>query len=102
MMVPVALGSRLRGNDEKGAGWIDEGVCWNDEGVGWSEGRDAVPPSVIPAKAGTQDRIAMTVPVALGSRLRGNDEKRAGRNDEGVGGMTGRGAVMTSEKQETY
>jgi hypothetical protein len=43
----------------------------------------------------------MMVPVALGSRLRGNDEKGAGGNDEGAG-MTNRNALMTSEEQETH
>ena len=91
MRVTVALGSRLRGNDGRGAGMTGgEGAgTVGGGGVGTTGGEGA-------GTTGAGDRgwgllatlVGMRVMVALGSRLRGNDGRGAGMTGAGAGART--------------
>ena len=99
MRVTVALGSRLRGNDGRGAGMTGAGAgarTTGGEGAGTTGGEGV-------GTVGAGDRgwrllailCRMRVMVALGSRLRGNDGRRGrgndGRRGRGNDGRRGRG-----------
>ena len=91
MRVTVALGSRLRGNDGRGAGMTGAGAGAGARTTG-GEGAGTVGGEGV-RTVGAGDRgwgllatlVGMRVTVALGSRLRGNDGRGAGMTGAGAG-----------------
>ena len=94
LRVVVALGSRLRGNDERRRGCdegrrgCDGGRCGNDEGRCGCDGRGRH--EVVRGWGLQENSAGLRVVVALGSRLRGNDEGRRGCDEERCGNDEGR------------